>query len=291
MPRAHLSALSWRMDLLQIDGGFASGRLSLLVFLPDAVRSRLVAAIELWIRERTGCVPVARSWVSYTEEALDRFYPGIACRFPEGWPLFAELFATGPCLATLWFGADASSAIPSVKGATHPAHCTGSTIRGRFWCDTPTTNLVHVSDDGGAAARELLVLRSLDPELFGERAPIFELAPFRELGPSAPAHSAILTLCALVTTHLSNRSSAFPRLHAPEGEEARETMARAEAWLGEVMNDTSRAVAGAIDAYLNGTASPSHFVGALKSAVHVGAWEELVLRAGVLSRGEWLEGR
>jgi nucleoside diphosphate kinase len=279
------------MDLPQTREGFASGQLSLLVFLPDAVRSRLVAAIELWIRERTGCVPVARSWVSYTEQALDRFYPGIACKFPEGWPLFAELFASGPCLATLWFGADASRAIPSVKGATHPAHCTGSTIRGRFWCDTPTTNLVHVSDDGGAAARELLILRSLEPQLFGDRAPMLELASFRELGPPTPAHSAILTLCALVTTHLSNQRSAFPRLEVRESEEARETMARAEAWLGAVVNDTSPAVAGAVDAYLKGTASPSHFVGALKSAVHVGAWEELVLRAGVLSRGEWLAGR
>jgi hypothetical protein len=40
--------------------------------------------------------PVARDWVSYTEEALDRFYPGVAGRFPEGWPLFAggELLAS-----------------------------------------------------------------------------------------------------------------------------------------------------------------------------------------------------
>jgi nucleoside diphosphate kinase len=279
------------VDVVQIEEGLASGEAAFLVFLPDAVRSRLVSAIELWVRERTGCVPVAREWVSYTGEVLDRFYPGVAGRFPEGWPLFAELFATGPCLATLWLGAGASRILPSVKGATHPAHCTASTIRGRFWCDNPTANLVHVSDDGTAAVRELLVLRSARPELFRGPLPMREHAAFLEVGPSAPAHSAILTLCALVSTHLSSRGSAYPRLAVPETGEARETMASAEAWLGRVVEQASRAVRGTVDAYLKGTASPSQFMNALKEAVHVDAWEELILRAGVLSRGEWLEGR
>jgi nucleoside diphosphate kinase len=161
--------LIWATDFLRTDEDLASGKVSLLVFLPDAVRSRFVGSIETWVRERTGCVPIARDWVSYTEEALDRFYPGIAGRFPEGWPLFASLFAAGPCLATLWFGADASRVVPSMKGATHPAHCTESTIRGRFWCDNPTANLVHVSDDGSAVVRELQVLRSVAPDLLRSR--------------------------------------------------------------------------------------------------------------------------
>src|SRR5688572_29403847 len=158
--------LGWPMDFLRTDEDLAAGKVSLLVFLPDAVRNRLVGPIEQWVRERTGCAPVARAWVSYTEQALDRFYPGIAGRFPEGWPLFAGLFATGPCLATLWFGEDPSRVLPSVKGATHPARCTASTIRGRFWCDNPTANLVHVSADGEEAVRQLQVLRSLEPEIF-----------------------------------------------------------------------------------------------------------------------------
>jgi nucleoside diphosphate kinase len=279
------------MDFLQTDEALASGKVSLLVFLPDAVRCRLVGAIELWVRERTGCVPVARHGVSYTEEALERFYPGVAGRFPEGWPLFAGLFATGPCLATLWFGADASRVIPSVKGATHPARCMGSTIRGRFWCDNPTANLVHVSDDGAAAVRQVRVLRSLEPQLFSGRVPLLALAPFRDLGPARPGHSGILTLCSLVTTHLTRQGVAFPRLQVPESGEARETMTRAEAWLGQVLEDTSVAVGEAVGSYLNGTASPSRFMSALKDAVHPGPWEELILHAGVLSRGEWLEGR
>jgi nucleoside diphosphate kinase len=276
---------------INADEALASGKVCLVVFLPDAVRGRLVEAIELWLRERTGCVPVARGWVSYTEEALDRFYPGVAARFPEGWPLFAGLFATGPCLATLWSGADVSRVIPSVKGATHPARCSGSTIRGRFWCDNPTANLVHVSDDGAAAVRQLQVLRSLEPELFGGQVPMQALAPFRESGPATPGHSAILTLCSLVTAHLSSQGSAVPRLQVPESGDARETMARCEAWLGQVLENTSAAVGGAVDSYLKGTASPSQFVSTLKGAVHVGPWEELILRAGVLTRGEWLDGR
>ena len=283
--------LSCGVDFLRTDEGLASGQVCLVVFLPDAVRSRLVGPIELWVGERTGCVPVARGRVSYTEEALDRFYPGVADRFPEGWPLFAGLFATGPCLATLWFGADASRVIPGVKGATHPARCTGSTIRGRFWCDNPTANLVHVSDDGEAAIRQLQVLRSLEPELFRGRVPTRALAPFDDAGPATPAHSGILTLCSLVTTHLSSRGSAFAQLEVPELGEARETMARAEAWLGQVLEHTPHGMAEAIHSYLKGTASPSSCVSALKDAVPVDSWQELILRAGVLSRGEWLEGR
>lgn len=279
------------MDLLQTDEALASGKVALLVFLPDAVRARLVNAIELWVRERTGCVPVAREWVRYTEETLERFYPGVAASIPEAWPLFVELFATGPCLATLWLGADASRVIPSVKGATHPAHSAKSTIRGRFWCDNPTANLVHVSDGCEAAVRELLVLRSSSAPLFQQPLPMLELAGFGELGPSAPAHSAILTLCALVATHLANRENVFPRLLAPEGGEARETMARAEAWLGHVLAKASDTVRGAVETYLNGTARPSRFIDALANEVALDPWEELILRAGVLSRGGWLEGR
>ena len=278
------------MDFLQTEEELASGKAALLVFLPDAVRSRLVSAIELWVRERTGCVPVERQWVPYTEEALDQFYPGVAVRFPEGWPLFAKLFATGPCLATLWSGPDASRVIPSVKGATHPAHCAGSTIRGRFWCDNPTANLVHVSDDGRAAVRELLVLRSLNSELFRGPTPTVALAAFPELGPPTPAHSGILTLCSLVTTHLSRQGSAVPRLQVPETGDARETMAGAEAWLGRVAEQASPTVRGAVDSYLKGTASPAQLVDALRTAVHVDPWDELILRAGALSRREWLEG-
>src|SRR5690606_1968914 len=110
--------------------------------------------------------------------------------------------------------------IPSVKGATHPAHCAESTIRGRFWCDNPTANLVHVSDDGGAAVRELSVLRGLKPELFRGQMPMRALEAVRESGPSTPAHSAVLTLCSLLATHLSSRGIAFSRLQVPETGEA-----------------------------------------------------------------------
>ena len=279
------------MNLLRADDDLASGNLCLLVFLPDAVRCRLVGPIELWVRERTACVPVAREWVSYTAEALDRFYPGIADRFPEGWALFAALFATGPCLATLWSGANASQVIPSVKGATHPARCRGSTIRGRFWCDNPTANLVHVSANGAEAVRQLGVLRSLEPELFMGELPTLALAPFVDPGPPTPAHSGILTLCFLVATHLSSQGSAFPPPEVSENEGGRETMARAEAWLAQILASTSLPFAEAVDSYLKGTAAATPFMAALKNAGPVDAWQELILCAGVLSRSEWLEGR
>lgn len=275
------------MDALRTDEDLASGEVSLLIFLPDSVRSGLVGAIELWVREQTGCVPIARDWVAYTEKTLQQFYPGFAESFPEASALFASLFATGPCLATLWFGAHASRVIPSVKGATHPAHCTPSMIRGRFWCDNPTANLVHVSDDGEAALREIQMLRSLKPELFRGPVSMQALAPFVDPGPSTPGHSAILTLCSLITAQLSIQASA---LQVPPSGEARETMTHAETWLGQVLESTSLAIGGAIESYLKGTASPSLFMSALKNAGPVTPWQELILHAGVLSRREWLEG-
>jgi nucleoside diphosphate kinase len=280
------------MDDVQTGTDLASGDMTLLIFMPDAIESQLVGSIEQWIRDRTACAPIARQWFSHTEQTLDTFYPGTVDQCPrEDWQLIAAVFSAGPCLATLWFGEHAAHRIPSVKGQTHPARCSGSTLRGRFWCDTAVSNLVHVSDDGDEVARELGVLRSVAPDLFVGRLPTHELAPFRDSGPPAPRHSGILTLCSLVQTVLATRGRAAPTLDVPDDGDARETMARAEAWLGQARTSASPAIAEAVESYLNGTADPSRFIRIMKDVVPVGRWEELMLRCGILSRPGWLEAR
>src|ERR1700712_2189662 len=125
----------------------ADGNATLVLFLPDAIESNLVGPIEQWIRDRTGCAPTARQWVSLTGETLERFYAGLADKLPDEWPVISSIFLSGQCLATLWMGEHASVLIPAIKGETHPARCNASTIRGSFWCDNPVANLVHVSDN------------------------------------------------------------------------------------------------------------------------------------------------
>jgi nucleoside diphosphate kinase len=279
------------MDDLQIDQTLGTGKLTLVVFTPDAIQGKLVGSIERWIREQTSCAPIAREWLSHTAETLDRFYPDVAARWPEPWKLISRVFMAGPCLATLWFGENASQVIPGVKGVTEPARCAASTVRGRFWCDNGVANLVHVSDDAGEVARELGVLRSFEPGLFSGRLSTQGLAPFPDVGPPAPRHSGILTLCSLVEALLSPEESDRPRLDVPDNEDARETMARAEAWLVQARARTSPAIAGAIESYLDGTADPSRFIRILRDCATVGPWEELMLRVGLLSRPHWLERR
>jgi nucleoside diphosphate kinase len=268
-----------------------SGDAALVVFLPDAARARLIGPVERWTRERTGCAPIARASVSIPEPVLRRFYPGVAEKVPDGWPVFARLFEAGPCLVTLWAGPAAAQRLPRVKGATHPAHCASTTIRGRFWCDNPTANLVHVSDDGDDALRELEVLRSLSPSLL--RGPLSD-API-ELHPVAeapvPVHSAVWTLSSRVKTHLAHRGRDAPDLVLPDTGDARETMLRAEAWLSRVADDAASPLRDAIDGYLSGTASPSDLIDASRTTGPVDAWEALILSAGALTRGAWLEGR
>lgn len=280
------------MDYLQTDRDLPSGKATLLVFLPDAIKSRLVASIEHWICDRTACAPIARQQISFTNEALNRFYLGLQDRLPsETWQLVATFFTSGPCLATLWYGENAPHAVRAVKGHTHPARASESTVRGRFWCDNAGTNLVHSSDDSDEVARELDVLRSLAPDLFVGHLSTHQLTPFRDSGLPTPSHSGILTLCAVMATLLSSQGCSFPQLLLPVSGAARETMARAEAWLEQVRPSTSLAVAGAVESYLNGTANPAQFIGTLKNVAPVDPWQELILSCGVLSRPLWVEAR
>jgi nucleoside diphosphate kinase len=272
------------------DSDLRSGKVALLVFLPDAIESQLVASIEQWLRQQTSCVPIACQWFTHDEETLARFYADVVDQAPkDGWRLVTSVFSAGPSLATLWFGDGAIQSIRNVKGATHPARCAGSTVRGRFWCDNAVANLVHVSDDAAEVARELGVLRSVEPDLFAGPLSTRGLAPFRDPGPPTPRHSGILTLCSVVTALLEQQGSALPRLDLPDGGDARETMARAEAWLRETRASTPPGIAAAVESYLDGTAQPSDFLRALRGAAPVSRWQELILRCGILSRPEWLE--
>lgn len=275
--------------LLRLDEALSADALSLSIFLPDAVMSRLVGPVEQWLRERSGCVPIARHWLSRTDEELRRFYPDVPERY---WPLISRAFSWGPCLATLWFGEQAAHVIPASKGATQPARCSAATVRGRFWCDNALANLLHVSDSSSDIARELGVLRSYHPELFRGALSTQGLPTFDDGGAPTPRHSGILTLCSLVRgslvrAQLATLAGPIPPLDVPEGESASETMTRAETWLAEVMPRLPPVLAAAVTAYLDGMA-PERFLPALKGFVPIAEWEELVLTGGALSRSEWL---
>jgi nucleoside diphosphate kinase len=279
------------MDCLRTDQDLPSGKATLLIFSPDATKGQLIGPIEGWIRERTDCAPIARRWFSHTGETVRRFYSDIPDLSPADWRWISRFFTAGPCLATLWFGENAAHAIANIKGTTHPARSPQSTVRGRFWCDNALANLIHVSDGPDAVARELAVLRRLHPDLFGGPLSTQALAQFHDPGPATPRHSGILTLCSLVTPLLAAQPRGVPLLDLPDGGGARETMARAEAWLDQVRSDMPVAVAAAVESYLNGTAEPFSFLRPLQDAAHIDSWDELILQCGLLSRPTWLEHR
>ena len=270
----------------RVDAERPSRDLTLVVFLPDAIQSRLVGPVESWLRARTGCAPIARRWLTHTDESLRHFYPDLVDA--PFWPLISRAFSWGLCLATLWFGDDAARALPAAKGVTHPASCSDESVRGRFWCDNSLTNLLHVSDSAEEAVRELGVLRSLEPGLFDASLTTLALAPFGEWEAPSPRHCAVWTLCSLLMTDLSTQGVPFSPLTLPAGESARATLRRAEAWLDAVRPSLAPGVVAAVNAFLDGSATPDGLCVALERRVPVGAWERLVLTAGVLSRPDWL---
>lgn len=273
------------MGNVRIDAERPSRDLTLLVFLPDAVQSRLVGPVESWLRQRSACAPIARGWFTHTDESLRRFYPELVDA--PFWSLISRAFSWGPCLATLWLGENAAQILPASKGLTHPASCSDGSVRGRFWCDNSLTNLIHVSDTPEDAAREIGVLRLAEPGLFEAPLATQGLRLFGEWEPPSPRHCAIWTLCSLLMTDLATHGVPFTPLNLPAGESARATLSGAEAWLEALRPSLARDVAAAVSAYLDATVAPDQLLAALERRVPVGAWETLVLTAGVLSRPEW----
>jgi len=120
---------------------------------PDGVQRGLVGEVISRLEER-GLKLVAAKFVQIDQELAEEHYGE-----HEGKPFFEGLVSfitSGPVMAMVWEGEDATRQVRRMMGATDPAEATPGTIRGDLGLDLGR-NVIHGSDheDPGANEREI----------------------------------------------------------------------------------------------------------------------------------------
>jgi nucleoside-diphosphate kinase len=124
---------------------------TLVLIKPDAVQRGLAGEI-LGRFERRGLVMRAAKFLTVDRELAEQHYAEHTEK-----PFFGELvdFITrGPLVAMVLEGTSAVEAARQVIGATNPIEAAPGSIRGDFATEI-TFNLVHGSDSGDSAKREI----------------------------------------------------------------------------------------------------------------------------------------
>jgi len=135
---------------------------------PDAVQRGLVGEITSRLEER-GLKLVGAKFVQIDEELAHEHYAE-----HEDKPFFQDLvgfITSGPVLAMVWQGADATRQVRKMMGETDSREAAPGTIRGDYGLDMQN-NLVHGSDheDPGANEREIDLFFDEDELVDYERA-------------------------------------------------------------------------------------------------------------------------
>jgi len=135
---------------------------------PDAVQRGLVGTIISRLEER-GLKLAGAKFMQIDEELANQHYAE-----HQDKPFFDELVAfitSGPVMAMVWEGADATRQVRQMMGATDPKEAQPGTIRGDFGLDLGQ-NIIHGSDheDPGANEREIDLFFDEDELVDYERA-------------------------------------------------------------------------------------------------------------------------
>ena len=120
---------------------------------PDAVQRGLVGEIIGRLEER-GLKLAGAKFIQMDEDLAGEHYAE-----HEDKPFFDDLvdfITSGPVMAMVWEGADATRQVRQMMGATDPAEAAPGTIRGDYGLDLGQ-NIIHGSDheDPGANEREI----------------------------------------------------------------------------------------------------------------------------------------
>lgn len=273
------------------------------VYLPDCTQSQLWGNIDHAIHEATGFQAIHRQWIYHDVISLHHFYsegdeepeeidPVEAMKKYHNVPvedlkyghLFGRLMFSGPCLLTIWQGADVIKTLLALKGVTHPVESNTGTIRGSFWCDNGICNLVHSSDDIAEAMRELEAVKLL--HLLKEDFMPVELIPAIVSPSKYIAHSGILTVCHLVNRMIMTmRDEEAIDIQLPPSGDAKESNQQLSELLSDAAKRLSDArITGFIDAYLAGDLIN---VTEMMNAMPVTQWEHFVIQCGVITRYKW----
>lgn len=133
-----------------------TGRILILI-KPDAVERRLTGEILRRI-EAKGYVLTALKVLAPTEEILAEHYAEHVDK--PFYPSIVEYMTSGPLVAVVVSGHRVVEGVRSLMGATDPTAAAPGTIRGdlgRDWGTGAIQNLVHGSDGGDSAAREIAI--------------------------------------------------------------------------------------------------------------------------------------
>ncbi len=128
---------------------------TLVLLKPDAVRRSLIGEILRRI-EAKGYVIEALELRTADRELLAEHY-GEHVGKPFYEPLL-EFMSSGPVVAAIVSGQRVIEGIRSLAGATDPTAASPGSVRGdlgRDWGARVTENLIHASDSGESAAREI----------------------------------------------------------------------------------------------------------------------------------------
>jgi nucleoside-diphosphate kinase len=120
---------------------------------PDGVQRGLIGKVMSRLEER-GLKLVGAKFMQIDEELAHEHYGE-----HEGKPFFeglVEFITSGPVMAMVWEGQDATRQVRKMMGETDPAESAPGTIRGDFGLDMGR-NIIHGSDneDPGANEREI----------------------------------------------------------------------------------------------------------------------------------------
>ena len=120
---------------------------------PDGVQRGLIGKVMSRLEER-GLKLVGAKFRQIDEELAHEHYGE-----HEGKPFFeglVEFITSGPVMAMVWEGQDATRQVRKMMGETDPAESAPGTIRGDFGLDMGR-NIIHGSDneDPGANEREI----------------------------------------------------------------------------------------------------------------------------------------
>lgn len=132
----------------------------LTVYGPEVARSGLTSKLDQFITREGRLEPGKRFFAVHSRSSIEAFYSLTGSTHAKHWPLVLDLFDMRPVCATLWIGDEALSYLQNLKGKAQPAQSAKGTIRSRFYCDNPVTNLVHVSDSESMMREELRILRA-----------------------------------------------------------------------------------------------------------------------------------
>lgn len=257
-----------------------SENVAMTVYGPEVAQSSLTSLLDRDISDRTGLEAIERFWVVHDAASISRFYSLTDSTHGAHWPLVVDLFDGRTACVTLWKGQGALGALQGVKGVTQPAVAEPRTIRGRFWCDNPVCNLLHVSDDPSVMQEELQLLR-LQEIAGGEKI-------LKETGYAASIalaqHSALWEFSKILIALTGRKISAASFPANGNAKQTAELLIKyilaparnAPGWFGEVAKR-----------YLSG--EPSSIETIKHKCRRLSAWQILILECGLHSNPLWME--